>query len=84
MKVVVYMQKFDNFEFNFELPVFRVPVALRPCPFCGGSAEVVALQRGVPDFGDVYGCVCLSCFSVGKPFDNPFDSAEFWNTRTSV
>jgi len=59
-------------------------VSLLPCPFCGGSAEVVVLQRGVPGVGDVYGCVCLSCCSVGKPFDNPFDSAEFWNTRTSV
>ena len=64
--------------------VVSVPADVLPCPFCGGSAEVVVLQRGVPGVGDVYGCVCLSCCSVGKPFDNLFDSAEFWNTRTSV
>ena len=75
------MQKFDN----VELPVVRVPVALRPCPFCGGIAELCLVGENVDGFGmNVYSVACTSCCSVGKPFDNPFDSADFWNTRTSV
>ena len=73
-----------NVDFDgVQLPVVPVPFVLFPCPFCGSAAEVAILQR-VPDVGDVYGAVCSSCCSVGKVFLNPFDAAEFWNTRTSV
>ena len=67
---------------DLQLPVVRVCSELLLCPFCGGSAEVVILQRGVPNVGDIYGGVCLSCCSVGKVSLIPDDAAEFWNRRT--
>ena len=75
------MQKFDS----VELPVVRVPVALRPCPFCGGIAELFLVGENVDGFGmNAYSVACTSCCSVGKPFSIPADAAEFWNTRTGV
>ena len=61
--------------------VVSVPADVLPCPFCGGSAKIFILSRDVPDVGNVYGGVCTACYSVGKPFDSPYDAAEFWNTR---
>ena len=63
------------------LDVVNVQCRLLPCPFCCSSAKIVILQRDVPDVGNIYGGVCLCCGSVGKPFVNPYDAAEFWNTR---
>ena len=70
---------FENSSFD----VVSVRCRLLPCPFCGGSAEIVVLSRDVPSIGDVYGGVCLSCCSVGKPFNIADDAAEFWNMRTN-
>ena len=81
-----YLYEYELLDENgaFLFDVVRVRSSLRSCPFCGGSAEIVILQRDVPDVGNVYGGVCLSCFSVGKPFNIADDAVEFWNTRTSV
>lgn len=56
---------------------------LLPCPFCGGSAEVVKIVENVDGLGsDAFAGVCTSCFSVGKPFFEPVDASYFWNNRT--
>ena len=65
-----------------ELPVVCTNVALRPCPFCAGIAEVctVTVGHNVDGFGmDIYAVACTSCCSVSKPFAVPSDAAEFWN-----
>lgn len=59
-----------------------VPADICPCPFCSGSSKVVVL--GVNQGANVYGVVCLSCFSVGKPSLTPMQAAYFWNKRTGV
>ena len=73
-----------NFD-DVQLPVVRVPVALRPCPFCGGIAELCLVGENIDGFGmNAYSVACTSCCSVGKPFDNSQDAVAFWNTRKGV
>ena len=49
---------------------------LKPCPFCGGKAEIIGYDNGM------YQCVCRKCNGTQ---DNFFDSAEeaayAWNKR---
>ena len=68
---------------DLQLPVVLVRSELLPCPFCGGAAEVAVLRRDVPDVGDIYGCVCFSCGSIGKVSLIPDDAADFWNRRVT-
>ena len=81
-----YLYEYELLDENgsFVFDIVRVRSPLLPCPFCGGSAEIAILQRDVPGVGNVYGGLCLSCFSVGKPFNVIEDALEFWNTRTGV
>ena len=60
--------------------VVPVPADVLPCPFCGSVAKIVVLGQA-EDNGDVYGGVCMSCFSVGKPCITPMQAAYYWNKR---
>lgn len=60
--------------------VIPVSVDVLPCPFCGSVAKIVVLGQA-EDSGNVYGGVCMSCFSVGKPCISPMQAAYYWNKR---
>ena len=64
------------------LDVVNVQCRLLPCPFCGTSAKICIIGENVDGLGsNAYAGVCPCCCSVGKLFVNPYDAAEFWNTR---
>ena len=63
-----------------EFEVVPVPADVFPCPFCGSVAKIVILGQA-EDNADVYGGVCMSCFSVGKPCITPMQAAYYWNKR---
>ena len=44
---------------------------LRPCPFCGGMAEVY----------DWYAVECSSCFAKGESFGCKESACDAWNQR---
>lgn len=51
---------------------------LKPCPRCGGEAEMMQwLNR--PMFSAE--CITLECLISGKVFDTPEAAANWWNTR---
>lgn len=55
--------------------------ALKPCPFCGGPAEVIHLEGGENDGGS---CVsCTSCFA-SSPVEFGFKEnfVDNWNRRS--
>lgn len=63
---------------------------LKPCPFCGGNAEIITgVSRGVP--ANSYACVrCKDCDGGTRAFDDVEHNAEFiykaiqaWNRRTN-
>lgn len=55
---------------------------LKPCPFCGGDADI-------SDSSGLIGCgmnleyyvVCEECLAKGEEFGNPKDAIEAWNRR---
>jgi Lar family restriction alleviation protein len=53
---------------------------LRPCPFCGGEAEIIHLYDGDNEGGS---CVqCKKCFSSGNvEFDFKENFIKNWNRR---
>lgn len=51
--------------------------ALKPCPFCGGEAEID------PRFGAV-SVDCKSCFSGAGPHDTEAEAIAAWNTRQAA
>lgn len=52
---------------------------LKPCPFCGGEAE---LQVEELDINSLLGCVmCMECYATGAEKDNWSDAITSWNTR---
>lgn len=53
---------------------------LKPCPFCGGDADVMMPE----EFDDHRGTVmCMSCFATSPDADNNWqDAVAAWNTRT--
>ena len=71
----------ENFD-GVEWQVVNVQMRLLPCPFCGASAKICVVGENVDGLGsNAYAGVCPCCCSVGKPFLNAHDAAEFWNTR---
>ena len=74
---VVFMKNTNENTQMFE--VVSVPADVLPCPFCGGVAKIVVL--GEEDSVNVYGGVCTSCFSVGRPCITPMEAAFYWNKR---
>lgn len=65
-------------------------ITLKPCPFCGGAAEISTY-----DFGSDIMCVvtvrCVKCNAIKQDFANysePYSGqerlAELWNTRVTA
>ena len=55
---------------------------LKPCPFCGGEAE---LQVEELDINSLLGCVvCMECYATGAEKDNWSDAITSWNTRADI
>ena len=54
---------------------------LKPCPFCGGEADVV-----FPEFEDNnHGTVmCMTCFATSPDKENWKEAVTAWNTRTDA
>ena len=52
-------------------------IKLKPCPFCGGKAEMIA--RGV-----LYCVTCSKCDCKGDFLDTPAAAAKVWNRRADL
>lgn len=50
-------------------------VKIKPCPFCGGKADV-----DVGNYGGLV-CYCKKCFSQGKQCNTKEEAIEWWNRR---
>ena len=57
-------------------------IKLKPCPFCGGKAEI---QYGACDY-NVYQAVCKgqNCNAMNGWSDTPEEAAEQWNRRADT
>lgn len=51
---------------------------LKPCPFCGGEAEVEE------DYINSFIAVCGKCFATARRMYSPSAAAKKWNRRTEV
>lgn len=49
---------------------------LKPCPFCGGKAKLVATS-----YGDCYVIYCTKCYTKQNYFINKNKAITAWNTR---
>lgn len=60
------------------------PEELRPCPFCGGAAEMgfqMGIEEDPPEMRFMYGVECLSCFAGVWWELTPEAAAQRWNQR---
>lgn len=58
-------------------------IDLKPCPFCGGDAEIVHIDDGENEGGSCVSCSrCLASSNVEFEFKENFVSN--WNRRTEV
>ena len=53
---------------------------LKPCPFCGGEADVGKMMSGLTK-GDVYRVSCTWCQYSFHSRTHRDDVAKAWNTR---
>jgi Lar family restriction alleviation protein len=53
-------------------------IELKPCPFCGGKAEMVS------DFDDEHYVYCSGCKGGWKTMETPEEAAEAWNRRVEA
>lgn len=54
---------------------------LKPCPFCGGRAEMRALKMGFYG-GKIYWVHCISCCAeINNPKPVEEDAIKDWNRR---
>ncbi len=54
---------------------------LKPCPFCGGEAEIVHKPSGFDDL-DFYWVKCKDeCVTICNPETSEEEAIEVWNTR---
>lgn len=60
-----------------ETNVIPSEVALLPCPFCGGEAE---LYSTVPTHGGFWWCVCRDC-GASTSFGSEAEAIVAWNAR---
>ena len=49
-------------------------IKLKPCPFCGGEAEILNVD-------DRYTARCRSCFCGTGEYKDPERASETWNRR---
>ena len=56
-------------------------IELKPCPFCGGEAEIIR-QPGYGDKPYAASCGTGGCMAVIFPFATPEEAAKKWNRRT--
>lgn len=49
-------------------------IKLKPCPFCGGEAEILNVD-------DRYTAKCRSCFCGTGEYKDPERASETWNRR---
>ena len=55
---------------------------LKPCPFCGGEAEMRSLGIGFYG-GRIYWVHCISCCAeINNPKPSEEDAIKDWNRRT--
>lgn len=52
---------------------------LKPCPFCGGEAEILTAES--MHGGYLFGIMCNDCRSRGDVFDTEAEAIAAWNTR---
>ena len=52
---------------------------LKPCPFCGGEAEILTAES--MHGGYLFGIMCNDCRSRGDVFDTEAEAIKAWNTR---
>ena len=55
---------------------------LKPCPFCGGEAEILTAES--MHGGYLSGIMCNDCRSRGDVYDTEAEAIEAWNTRAVV
>lgn len=53
---------------------------LRPCPFCGGEANIYQMHF----WGTTYTCECSDCGIETKPMDTEAEAIEAWNRRVAT
>lgn len=51
---------------------------LKPCPFCGGEAEI---YNPMPGYESGYGTYCKSCDSYFTHGDSEEEAIKVWNSR---
>lgn len=54
---------------------------LRPCPFCGGEAEISHVRDICRDPQDWYWGKCHSCHISGSHYPTEAEAIAAWNTR---
>ena len=53
---------------------------LKPCPFCGGKAEIIIFNTGTVTVG----CTNEECdITMGKAFFTDEEAIRHWNRRTN-
>lgn len=55
---------------------------LKPCPFCGGEAEILTAES--MHGGYLFGIMCNDCRSRGDVFDTEAEAIAAWNTRAEL
>lgn len=54
---------------------------LKPCPFCGASAQVAEMPRG---FRNYFALECAMCSGEGPPGKTSAEAIAAWNRRAPV
>ena len=52
---------------------------LKPCPFCGGEAEMLTAES--MHGGYLFGIMCNDCRSRGDVYDTEAEAIAAWNSR---
>ena len=52
---------------------------LKPCPFCGGEAEMLTAES--MNGGYLFGIMCNDCCSRGDVYDTEAEAIAAWNSR---
>ena len=52
---------------------------LKPCPFCGGKAEILTAES--MHGGYLFGIMCNDCRSRGDVYETEAEAIAAWNTR---